>query len=287
MTAPRRSDAASYPVRPRNQSELDLWSAAVPLRQEWLDHGLSTRPAERATTERHLIAVYARLGRPAPRFEWVESPPKALPLIEGLPTLDELYRWIRDPVPRGTPPLASDLAMLVADLRASLSARMHDPDPEMSPARRNKRGDPWPELAPEQALALGVPLRVVLHQHVRISLYRSLGNGFRGRVRGALGSPASVPVCWYGQQESSWIGYYDVLGRLGLAGYGAAEAEHLEDWADLARSCGWWWPGEDVCVVVDRPSALQVEPVPGGRLDELRLTSAGVTYRDGWYPGPG
>ena len=239
------------------------------------------------TAERNLTAVYARLGRSAPRFEWVESPLKALPLVQDLPHLEDLYDWVRDPCPRGTPPLASDLAMLVSQLRTRLSAGIQHADPEQSPVRRNKRGEPWPELAAPQAVAAGVPLGVLLHQNICIWLHRTLGDGFRRRVRRALTDPALVPVCWYGQQECWWIAYYDILGQLGLARYGPRETQQLSEWVALARSCGWWWPGEDVCIVVERPATVHVEPVPGARLGELQLTSTGVTYRDGWHPAVG
>ncbi len=61
-------------------------------------------------------------------------------------------------------------------------------------------------------------------------------------MRTALaGDPARVPVCWYGQQEASWVAYYDALHRLGTARY---QPDDLGYWAVLARSCGWWWTGE-------------------------------------------
>jgi Domain of unknown function (DUF6745) len=283
----RRSDAANPPARMHLQSDLDVWQKAVPVRREWLDHGLSTRPADRPLAERNLTALYARLGRAVPRFEWVESPAKALPMVQGLPTLEELYGWVRDPCPRRTPPLASDLAMLVSQLRGRLSAGIQHADPELSPVRRNKRGEPWPEMAAPEALAAGVPLGVVLHQNIRVWLHRTLGDGFQRRVRRALAAQGAVPVCWYGQQEGSWIAYYDILGRLGRARYGPREMQHLDEWAALARSCGWWWPGEQVCIVVDRPAAVRVEPVPRARLGELHLAPTGVTYRDGWRPAMG
>nr|WP_318273137.1 hypothetical protein [Micromonospora provocatoris] len=69
-----------------------------------------------------------------------------------------------------------------------------------------------------------------------------------------------------------------------LARYGPDEAGHLDTWAGLARSCGWWWPGEEVCVVVDRPQAIRTEPVPGTPHDRIRLRPGGVRYRDGWQP---
>lgn len=262
-----------------------LWREATKIRQEWLDHGLSTQPADRQSAERSLTMIYARISRPRPRFEWVTSPAQALPLIAGWPTLDTLYALIRDPRPRGKPPLASDLAMCVSQLHGALSAGVAHADPEQSRVAAGKRNDPWPQMPPVEALDAGVPLGVVLHQGVRGALHRSLAQGFRALVRAALaGDQARVPVCWYGQQEASWVAYYDALLRLGLARYEPGDLDHLGYWAALARSCGWWWPGEEVCVVVDRPELVRTDPVPGTWHDEVRLKPDGLRYRDGWHP---
>ncbi|GAB3964218.1 hypothetical protein GCM10029978_024190 [Actinoallomurus acanthiterrae] len=261
-----------------------LWQEAIKIRQEWLDHGLSTQPADRRTAEHSLAAIYAKILRRRPRFEWVDSPAQAISLVTELPTLDRLYAWIRDPRLRGTPPLASDLAMDLSKLRGALSAGVSHADPELSPARKGKHNEPWPEVPPLKALELGVPLGVLLHQGIRVALDRSLAHGFRIPLRNALAGGGPVPVCWYGQQEAAWVAYYDALHRLGLARYGPDELDLLGHWAALTRSCGWWWPGEDVCVVVDRPELVQTEPVPGAWHDEVRLRRDGVRYRDGWHP---
>jgi hypothetical protein len=264
---------------------LGLWQEAIKIRQEWLDHGLSTQPADRQAAERCLTSIYAGMSRPRPRFEWVGSPYQALPLIAGWPALGELFTLIRDPRPRGKPPVASDLAMSLSRLRGALSAGVAHPDPELTPARKGKHGDPWPELPPGQALSAGVPLGVLLHQGIRIALHRSLAQGLRAPVRAALaGDPDHVPACWYGQQEASWIAYYDALQRIGLARYLPDDLDQLGDWATLARSCGWWWPGEGVCVVVDRPVMVRTTPRPGSWHDEVRLQPDGIRYRDGWQP---
>ncbi|MBW4701982.1 DUF6745 domain-containing protein [Micromonospora sp. RL09-050-HVF-A] len=285
MSAPARRDAAAKtPQAAVHSDPHDLWQQATRIRQEWLDHALSTQPADRATAERSLTALYARTARPRPRFVWVESPAAARPLVTGWPTLDQLYEQVRDPRPRRTPPLASDLAMIASRLRGALGAGVTHPDPELSPGRTGRTRQPWPELAPSRALDSGVPLAVVLHQGIRTALHRSLAHGFYLPVRAALAGGAAVPVCWYGQQDASWIAYYDVLRRLGLAGYGPDETEHVDAWADLARSCGWWWPGEDVCVVVDRPREVRTEPVVATVHDQIRLLPRGVCYRDGWQP---
>ncbi|MFI5836595.1 DUF6745 domain-containing protein [Micromonospora sp. NPDC051300] len=276
MSAPARHDEAA------TLSPTELWQQTVEIRREWLGHALSTQPAERSTVERCLTAVYARASRPRPRFEWVDSPDEARPLVAGWPTLDRLHEWIRDPRPRGTPPPASDVALVVSRLRGALSEGVTHADPELTPLRAGKTKEPWPELPPLPALARGVPLGVVLHQGVRTALHRSLAHGFSLPVRAALAADGPVPVCWYGQQDASWIAYYDVLRRLGLARYRPDEDAQLDTWADLARSGGWWWPGEDVCVVVDRPEAVRTEPVPEAVHEQIRLR--GVRYRDGWEP---
>lgn len=268
----------------RSATAHDLWRDVPKIRQEWLGHGLSTQPADRPTAEHTLTAIYARLSRPRPAFVWVASPAEALSLVAGRPTLDQLYALIRDPRPRGKPPLVSDLATVVSQLRGRLSAAVTHTDPELSPTRKGKRNEPWPELPPGKALDTGVPLGVVLHQGIHTGLYRSLARGFRQPIRNTLSRNGPVPVCWYGQHETPWIAYYDTLRLLGLAQYGTEDLTHLGEWAALTRSCGWWWPGDDVCVVVDRPEWVDPEPVPGALHDEVRLTSTGVRYRDGWSP---
>jgi Domain of unknown function (DUF6745) len=285
LTAPaRRHDAAAPVADSRGRRAHGLWQDASKIRREWLDHGLSTQPADRRTAEHSLTAIYARISRRRPRFAWVDSPVQAIPLVTGLPTLDQLYSWIRDVRPRGAPPLASDLAMVSSQLRGALSAGLSHADPELSPARQGKRNEPWPELPPSQALDDGVPLGVVLHQGIRTALHRSLAHGFRAPVRTALAGRGPVPVCWYGQHDAAWVAYYDVLHRLGLASYQPDDLDHLGHWTALARSCGWWWPGEDVCVVTDRPELVRTEPRPGTRHEEVRLQRDGVRYRDGWRP---
>jgi hypothetical protein len=285
LTAPaRRHDAAAPVADSRGRRALGLWQDATKIRKEWLDHGLSTQPADRRTAEHSLTAIYTRIRRPRPQFTWVDSPAQAIRLVTGLPTLDDLYACIRDPRPRGAPPLASDLAMISAQLRGALSAGLAHADPELSPARKGKHNEPWPELPPSRALDDGVPLGVVLHQGLRTALHRSLADGFRTPVRTVLAGGKPLPVCWYGQQDAAWVAYYDALHRLGLARYQPDDLDHLGHWAALARSCGWWWPGEDRCVLVERPEAVRTEPLPGTWHEEVRLEHDGVRYRDGWRP---
>jgi hypothetical protein len=283
VSAPARRAAAPHSV-PRLS---DLWRQAVEIRREWLDVGLATAPADRPVAEQTLTEIYAQHHRDRPRFIWVDSPRAALPHLSGLPTHDDLRSWISDRRPSGRPPIASDIAAGLSRLRSELDDKHLEP-PSERPSLKRKKGDPWPVLRPADALALGLPFPEILRQGVRDALTRSLAGAVSLPIRTALltevattGS-ASVPVGWYGHQDASWVAYFDVVRRLGLARYGRL----VDRWAALIRSCGWWWPGEDRCVMVERPVRLSTEPVPGAWHDEVRLHHEpgrpAVEYRDGW-----
>lgn len=247
---------------------IGLWHQAVDIRRQWLDHGLCTAPAQRAVAEEAITILYAQHSRRRPRFVWVDSPRQALPFLDGLPTHDLLQRWTRTRSPQGRPPLMSDIAAGLSRLRSALDDGADDPVLG-STSRVDKKKKPWPALPGPPALEVGVPLREVLRQGVTGHLRARLD--FHLPVRAVLGGTAHLPAAWYGQQEAPWIAYYDALRRLGVARYQRADSTRLDLWAVLARSTGWWWPGEEVCVAVERPSTI--EPA--------------VEFRDGWRPEPG
>lgn len=291
LPAGSRTPAGPPAAAPAGGGSVDVaagyWHHAADIRREWLHSGLSTEPADRTAAERALTTAYAWLRRPRPRFVWVDSPRQAVPLVAAMPTLDVLYQWVIRPPHSGPPPLASDLAASLSRLRGCLDERITRPDFEPPPPKRKSREEPWPVLPPLHALRAGVPFRQVLRQGVRDALRTSLAEGFSLPVRGALGEWGTPAVCWYGQQEAYWIAYYDTWRRLGLAQYAPADDRQLDVWAALARSCGWWWPGEQVCVVAERPAAVRVERVPGGHHEQVRLCRRDgppLTYRDGWQP---
>jgi hypothetical protein len=55
-------------------------------------------------------------------------------------------------------------------------------------------------------------------------------------------------------------------------------------WVTLARSCGWWWPRDHLCVLSERMSALHTEPIPdgGGQLRPHSNEGPAIEYSDGW-----
>jgi hypothetical protein len=288
----RRDAARDHVSLTTSEIAADHWRAAEQIRREWLAHGLATQPADRSATEDVLAGIYARHSRPRPRFVWVDSPQQAVPILAGLPTHASLQQWVWGRRPTGAPPVASDIGAGLSRLRSALD-ECFAPSPWDSPAKVRKGGPPeskqkeWPVLPPLDALGIGVPLREVLRQGVRAALETSLADGFYRPIRAVLATGAPLPVAWYGQQDSHWIAYYDVLRRLGLARYRSADDKQFDEWATLARSCGWWWPGEEQCVVVERPAVIRTRPVESAWHEQVRLDHSrgpAVEYRDGWRP---
>ncbi|MET7426757.1 DUF6745 domain-containing protein [Dactylosporangium sp. NPDC005555] len=250
MTATARRAAAATSFRPSDRV-FDLWLRAEPILQEWRQVGWSTAPADRETTEHLIAGLYRRQHRRAPRFRWVDSPSQALPLLTGMPTHEDLLSWVRARRPQGTPPVAGDIATGLGRLRAALDGSTANAD--LTAAAKK----PWPVLpAPTQALGAGVPLLEVLQRSLRSPLAEGLAWPVRSALTTRDGPPRTVPVCWYGQQDATWIGVYDIVRKLGLARYRPHDAALLDEWAALARAAGWWWPGEDVCVLVERPAQI-------------------------------
>ena len=212
------SRSAERPPAPRSPAHLiELWHRAEPIRDEWLEVARSTGPADRATTEHLIAGIYRRLHRRAPAFRWVDSPHQALPLLTGMPTHRDLQSWVLARRPQGTPPVAGDIATALARLRGALDDAAAHPDLTATVKKPEKedRHKPWPVLPPVRAIEAGVPLREVLRQ----SLQTPVAAGLTWPVRAALGPQGTVPVCWYGQQDATWIGGHDMIRKLGLANF--------------------------------------------------------------------
>jgi hypothetical protein len=246
------------------QTRAALWQQAAEIRDEWAALGMACGPVDQAKAEQAISRLYARVGRGRPLFIWVQSPREAQPLVGHLPTLQDLCRWVKHPPAGATPPLASDLAAALAVLRGQMDAQITTPWFDPKPPKR-KKGEPWPDLSPDQALSYGIPFIDIVRRHVREALFAVLAHGFYLPGKRMLGEPS--PVCWYGQQEAHWIAYYDVWRGLGLAKYSAAADAELGTWQDIARNAGWFWPDEQCCVISQRPVAA-------------------MTFADGWTITP-
>lgn len=265
----------------------DEWVASArALREEWLGHGTSTLPADRPRAESAVTDLYRLLGEPPPRFLWVPSPAAAVPLLLDAPhTFRPATLRAVDDRPGGPGwPVAARLAALAGELRERMDVRLRRrPGPRgWSPSG----GPAEPAWSPEAALAAGVPRDTVLGGLLDGPLTASLRDAVRAPLRtGLLPRDAeSFGLTWHGQHDAYWVAAYEARVRLGVARYLDADTFQLGLWADLARSTGWWWAGDGVCVLAERPTEVHAERLTGGGNGELRLHHAdgpAVRFADG------
>ena len=89
---------------------------------------------------------------------------------------------------------------------------------------------------------------------------------------------------FWGQHEGAWIAFY-LYPELYLdVSYDPAFSEQLHLWEEVARSACWWWPHEGLCVISERPTVVEMEPVRPGT-QEYRLhadNGPALVFADGW-----
>lgn len=282
VTRPRRGPSKITATPPHSSGERVELAQIVAA--DWLRHALSTRPADRARAEAAVTGLYRRLGEQAPDFVWVPSPAAARPVL-----LDAPHRF-RPPRLRGTEaparpadwPLVSRLANLVADLRERLDERTGT-----AVVWQSWYGTTAPRtMTVPEALAGGSAVRDVVDAVARHPLRTTVDDAVRAPIRAELmrTEGEAAALTWYGQHDAAWIAHYDVRARVGLAAYAHDDVAHLGLWAELARSTGWWWPGQGVCVMSERPAEIHTEPQPDALHGELRLhrdDAPAVRYADG------
>ena len=263
---------------------LEILRHAAAIRDDWLSAGLSVLPADRATAEAAVTELYQLIAEPKPSFEWIPSPAAALAADPGRALGPARLRSAAAPPTGRDWPVAARLASLLSRLRQRLDARIG-----------RKTSGLWPDRSvviarssgPEDALMAGASSAGALDVAVHHSLRTTLRDGVSAPLRAALARMAadSPGLAWYGHHDAYWVAHYDVWRRTGLVTYRTQDDDELDLWAALARSAGWWWPGEGRCVMTGRPSAVRSEPLPGRWHGELRLhrpDGPAISYPDGF-----
>jgi hypothetical protein len=284
---------------PRDASPAEKIRLAVTLRNEWLAFGLSTDPADRPTAEAAVTRLYAMAGASPPAFEWAPSPLAALHAVQAVrsryPAIET--RLLPTDQPRREMPVAARLASLESSLRSRLDARIRRAEVTWPGSPGDSTSTVVSMYRPEDAVLSGISDRSIVVVTVGQSLHGTLTDAVAAPLRAALAQAigqapghdqlkaAGGVIAFRGQHDASWIGYYDTRRRAGFGGYASADLSELDVWATLAGSAGWWWPGEGLCVMAERPVAVHTEPLVGSHHGELRVHRAdgpAIAFADGF-----
>jgi uncharacterized protein DUF6745 len=200
------------------------------LRDEWLQVGLSTGPADRLAAERGVRQAYVAAGLPPPsRFVWRSSP------LTGAIAADLL----------GGPSGLEARAPVVDSLRFNVLDTYHQWLD--APARAAL----WREVCgvASQVQALAVRLRALIRQRIAVPVQQATADADSDAGRRLAWSLLGVG----GQHDAGWLMLAVALQQLVP---GVLQAERLDAVIQAARSAGWWWSLKHVAVLTERPTVV-------------------------------
>lgn len=64
--------------------------------------------------------------------------------------------------------------------------------------------------------------------------------------------------------------------------YDEQKSSDLDLWVDIARSCCWWWPYGNYCIVSERPTLVKMEKWSDSRYRLHCDDGPSLTFSDGW-----
>ena len=131
----------------------------------------------------------------------------------------------------------------------------------------------WPKT-------IGANLGANLWDNLEANLWDNLGANLGANLWANLGANIGVNYeqsWWWGQHEAYWVGHYAFMREIGIT-YTKSDDRLLRLHEEVCRSCGWFWPYENICIISDRQTAVNKD-------DRGRLHNPGgpaLAFRDGY-----
>lgn len=269
----------------------EQWEHLRAVRDEHIAASRCTDPADRPAAQAAISRQYELAGHELPQFIWCESPAAA-----------RLVIWLLSA--SAGPWLPAGPGRLLTRLLSSARATSLVYQVEES-CQRSLDGSLGRQLLGALRALFGAPVAGPLEWRLADALQDLLQEPFPDVLRGPLGDSVrrslpgpgwpwsvgprpsgdvSLDTLWDhrgGQHETSIV-LYEVPRRLGIVSYRERDNEWLDLSCTLARSCGWWWPYQHVCIVAERPAMVRTE-TPGGAWVQLHCPDGpAVLFRDGW-----
>ena len=114
-------------------------------------------------------------------------------------------------------------------------------------------------------------LRDQLRDQLGDQLVGQLGDQLRDQNLSYMGT-------WFcGQQDAYWVSYYTFCQKIGVI-YKPHSSDGLEIWNEIVRSCHWFYPFLEFCLISDKPRKLNIDE--RGRLHSV--AEKAVEYSDEW-----
>jgi len=230
----------------------------VEFREEYLQIGLSTEPANRELAEQAIQSIRSKAHKECSSFMWFDGIATAeLFLNIGANLWDNLGD------------------NLWANLSDNLGANLGDN--LWANLRANLRANLWANLGD----TLWANLSDNLGDNLWDNLGSNLGANLRDNLRDNLGSNLGANLRLHSQLEGQmeyWIAWYMFPHKFLRNIHSDSDMEHLNEWDSVFRSCCWWWPYENTTIVAERPASI-VRNEEGLLHNE---SGPAISWRDGW-----
>ncbi|WP_194819886.1 DUF6745 domain-containing protein [Nocardia sp. XZ_19_385] len=226
------------------------------VRDEWIEVGLSTAPADREAAEQGALQAYRTAGVAAPKvIVWLESP------LAGAIGQDQAIRLagVRDRIWDQAGPRAW------ARIRAV--------------TQRQARQQVWTQVEDRVHTLIDARVTAQVQGLVRAAVAGGIDEPVWQQVDSVVGEkmPAGSVVPWWegnlGPQLGDSLAFYDAIQRLGVNLGGL-----LDGVEQVVRNAGWWWPMDGGLILTERPTVISRDDA--GRLHNA--TAPAVAYRDGF-----
>ncbi len=245
------------------------------LQEKWLAVGLSTGLADRRRAAAAVETAYrlANLHAPA-HVVWFDSPLSGVLAAAWFAQAGgEIFGSGRRSRPNG-----SGSRQQIAELvRTQISAQVRTPveggvgAPVRYQVRDQVRSQIEDRVGPRVGDQAWLALRSFLSHELNRRVWVLVGAPIEAQLMAQAGLPLQHA---YGQFDAAWVAVFEALRAFGLT----AETKELAGLCAITENCGWWWPFENLCVLTDHPTRLELDT-------EGRLHSASgpaVGYSDGW-----
>jgi len=237
--------------------------------KKWTDIGLCTDPANRIEAEKAINESYRLAELEIPKkIVWCGSP-----LSQGLvrtiildkKLIENISDSVRDSV------WASVRASVWDSIWDSVGASVWDS--VWDSVRASVSASVRASVSASVRDSVWDSVRASVWDSVRDSVEDSVRDSVEDSVRASVGDSVGDSV--YGQQEASWLGFYEFFrNELNLIN----QTEKLKGLIELSKHAGWFLPHKEICWVSERHCLLNRDDK--GRLHSLNQPS--VLYPDGW-----
>ena len=129
------------------------------------------------------------------------------------------------------------------------------------------------QVPPGQYLHFSSP--IIAEMYLNLVCDGQLSEQLSGQLRG---KKLHFMGTWFnGQQDVYWIAFYDFCEEIGVK-FSEKITLGLEAWKKISKSCHWFYPFREFCIIVDKPYRLYRDAE--GRLHND--SGMAIEYTDGW-----